>query len=182
MTDKNKRDFLRSATGLMGAVGVTALAWPFLKQLQPNLLLNEDNTIDVDVSEIKPGMSLTVRWQGKPIFIRNRLTEEIEAAKNVDIKQLKDPLARNDNLTSNSPATDLLRSAGEGKENWIVLIGICTHLGCLPVGESGEYKGWFCPCHGSTFDTAGRVRSGPAAQNLHIPSYKFISDNIIRIG
>ncbi|WP_370931324.1 ubiquinol-cytochrome c reductase iron-sulfur subunit [Bartonella sp. DGB1] len=182
MVDKKKRDFLQLATGVAGAVGVTAIAIAFTKQFQPNSLLENNKTIDINVSEIHPGMSLTTRWAGKPIFIRNRLPEEVIEAKKVDISILKDKFARNANLPVTSLAIDINRSAGEGKENWLVLIAICTHLGCLPIGETGEYGGWLCPCHNSQFDSVGRVRAGPASENLHIPPYKFIGDDIIRIG
>jgi ubiquinol-cytochrome c reductase iron-sulfur subunit len=127
-------------------------------------------------------MSLTVKWRGKPVFIRNRTPEEVETATNTNLAELKDPVARNANLAADAPATDLARSAGEGKENWLVMVGVCTHLGCVPLGQSGEYNGWFCPCHGSVYDTAGRIRQGPAPENLAVPTFAFISDTRIRIG
>ena len=115
-------------------------------------------------------MSLTAKWRGKPVFIRNRTPEEIEAAKAVKLEELKDPVARNANIRPDAPATDVDRSAGEGKENWIVMVGSCTHLGCVPLGQQGDFGGWFCPCHGSHYDTAGRIRKGPAPENLAIPT------------
>ena len=139
-------------------------------------------SIEVNVAALQPGMSLTVKWRGKPVFIRNRTPEEVEAANEVPLSDLKDPIARNANLPADAQATGIDRSGGEGKENWIVMIGSCTHLGCVPLGQSGEYNGWFCPCHGSVYDTAGRIRKGPAPENLAIPTFTFTSDTVIQIG
>jgi ubiquinol-cytochrome c reductase iron-sulfur subunit len=180
--DPNRRDFLYIATGMAGAVGAAAFAWPFIDQMRPDASTLALATIEVDVSAVEPGMSLTVKWRGKPVFIRNRTPEEVEAAKSVPISELKDPLARNANIDASAQATDLDRSAGEGKENWLVMIGVCTHLGCVPLGQAGEYNGWFCPCHGSVYDTAGRIRKGPAPENLIVPTFKFTSDTKILIG
>jgi len=181
-TEHNRRDFLYIATGVAGAVGAGAAVWPFIDQMRPDASTLALATIDVDISAIEPGMSVTAKWRGKPIFIRNRTDEEVEEAKAVPMADLKDPVARNDNIAADAPADDLSRSAGEGKENWIVMIGSCTHLGCVPLGQAGDFGGWFCPCHGSHYDTAGRIRTGPAPENLHIPNYEFISDSVVRIG
>lgn len=181
-TDHNRRDFLYIATGMAGVVGAGAAVWPFIDQMRPDASTLALATIDVDVSAIEPGMSVTAKWRGKPIFIRNRTEAEIEEAKAVTVADLPDTNARNANLGADAAATDVDRSAGEGKENWIVMIGSCTHLGCVPLGQAGDFGGWFCPCHGSHYDTAGRIRSGPAPENLHIPNYEFISDTVIRIG
>ena len=181
-TDPTRRDFLYVATGMAGVVAVGGVAWPFIDQMRPDASTLALATVDVDISAIEPGMSLTAKWRGKPIFIRNRTPEEIEAAKAVPMAELKDPVARNANLPADAKATDIDRSAGEGKENWIVMIGSCTHLGCVPLGQSGNFGGWFCPCHGSHYDTAGRIRIGPAPENLHIPNFEFTSDTTIRIG
>ncbi len=181
-TEPTRRDFLYVATGAVGAVGVAGFAWPFIDQMRPDASTLALATVEVDVSTLEPGMSLTAKWRGKPIFIRNRTPEEIEAAKAVDLGELKDPVARNANLPADAQATDVDRSAGEGKENWIVMVGSCTHLGCVPLGQSGDFGGWFCPCHGSHYDTAGRVRKGPAPQNLAVPAFAFVSDTKIRIG
>lgn len=181
-TEHNRRDFLYIATAMTGVVGAGAVVWPFIDQMRPDASTLALATVEVDVSAIEPGMSVTAKWRGKPIFIRNRTEAEIEEAKAVDINALPDPLARNQNLGADAPASDVDRSAGEGKENWIVMIGSCTHLGCVPLGQAGDFGGWFCPCHGSHYDTAGRIRSGPAPENLHIPNYEFISDTVIRIG
>jgi ubiquinol-cytochrome c reductase iron-sulfur subunit len=180
--EPTRRDFLYVATGMAGAVGAAAVAWPFIDQMRPDASTLALASIEVDVAALQPGMSLTVKWRGKPVFIRNRTPEEVEAATNTNLDELKDPVARNANLPADTPATDLSRSAGEGKENWLVMVGVCTHLGCVPLGQSGEYNGWFCPCHGSVYDTAGRIRQGPAPENLAVPTFAFISDTRIRIG
>lgn len=180
--DPSRRDFLYVATAMAGAVGAAGVAWPFIDQMRPDASTLALASIEVDVAALSPGMSLTVKWRGKPVFIRNRTPEEIEAAAAVPLADLKDPLARNANLGADAPATDKDRSAGEGKENWLVMLGVCTHLGCVPLGQAGEYNGWFCPCHGSAYDTAGRIRQGPAPENLPVPKFTFISDTKIRIG
>jgi ubiquinol-cytochrome c reductase iron-sulfur subunit len=177
-----RRDFLYLTTGMAGAVGAVAVAWPFIDQMRPDASTLAMASIEVDVSALEPGMSLTVKWRGKPVFIRNRTPKEVEEANKVDVTELKDPLARNANVAADAPAAGADRSAGKGKENWLVMIGVCTHLGCVPLGESGEFGGWFCPCHGSVYDTAGRIRQGPAPENMIIPVSSFISDTVIRIG
>lgn len=180
--EPTRRDFLYLTTGMAGAVGAVAAVWPFIDQMRPDASTLALASIEVDVSALEPGMSLTVKWRGKPVFVRNRTDKEVEDAKAVPLAELKDPVARNANVDAAEQATDLARSAGEGKENWIVMIGSCTHLGCVPLGQSGEYNGWFCPCHGSVYDTAGRIRKGPAPENLHIPNFAFVSDTVIKIG
>ncbi len=180
--DPSRRDFLYVATAMAGAVGVAGVAWPFIDQMRPDASTRALASVEVDVSAVEPGMSLTVKWRGKPVFIRNRTPEEIEAAKAVALGELKDPLARNANIAAGAPASDIDRSAGEGKENWLVMVGVCTHLGCVPLGQAGDFGGWFCPCHGSHYDTAGRIRLGPAPENLAVPVFQFISDTTIRVG
>ena len=180
--EPTRRDFLYLTTGMAGAVGAVAVAWPFIDQMRPDASTLALASIEVDVASLEPGMSLTVKWRGKPIFIRNRTPEEVEAANAVQLADLKDPIARNANLPVDAQATAVDRSGGKGKENWIVMIGTCTHLGCVPLGQAGEYNGWFCPCHGSVYDTAGRIRNGPAPQNLAIPTFSFLSDTKIKIG
>lgn len=180
--EPTRRDFLYIATGMAGVVGAASVAWPFIDQMRPDASTLAMATVEVDVSSLQAGMSLTAKWRGKPIFIRNRTQAEIDQAKEVPLGDLKDPVARNDNLPADAQATDIDRSAGEGKENWIVMIGSCTHLGCVPLGQQGDFGGWFCPCHGSHYDTAGRIRKGPAPQNLAVPAFQFISDTTIRIG
>jgi len=180
--EPTRRDFLYMVTGMAGAVGAASFAWPFIDQMRPDASTLALASIEVDVSALEPGMSLTVKWRGKPVFIRNRTEQEVEEAKAVELSELKDPIARNANIDGAAPATDLARSAGEGKENWIVMIGSCTHLGCVPLGQAGDFGGWFCPCHGSHYDTAGRIRKGPAPANLPVPTFAFTSDTVITIG
>lgn len=180
-SEPTRRDFMYLATGAFGAVGVAAVAWPFIDQMNPDASALALATTEVDVSSMAPGQSITVSWRGKPVFVRYRTEKEITEAKDVPLGDLKDPIARNENLPSDAPATDENRAA-EGKEPWLVMVGICTHLGCVPIGEAGEYDGWFCPCHGSAYDTAGRIRKGPAPENLLVPTYAFTADTVIRIG
>jgi ubiquinol-cytochrome c reductase iron-sulfur subunit len=181
-SEPTRRDFLYLTTGMAGAVGAVAVAWPFVDQMRPDASTLALASIEVDVSSLEAGMSLTAKWRGKPIFIRNRTDEEVKEADAVALSDLKDPIARNANLPADAPATAVDRSAGKDKANWIVMIGSCTHLGCVPLGQAGEYNGWFCPCHGSVYDTAGRIRKGPAPQNLAIPTFSFVSDKVIKIG
>jgi ubiquinol-cytochrome c reductase iron-sulfur subunit len=179
--EPTRRDFLYIATGAVAAVGAAALVWPFVDQMNPDASALALGTIDVDVGPIAAGQGITVKWRGKPVFVRHRTPEEIKSSADVPVSELPDPLARNANLDADAPATDANRAA-TGKEAWLVQIGICTHLGCVPLGQQGEYGGWFCPCHGSSYDTSGRIRKGPAPENLHIPAYTFTNDQTIRIG
>lgn len=180
-TGHTRRDFLYVATGMAGVVGVVGAAWPFIDQMRPDASTLALSTIEVDVSSVEPGMSVTAKWRGRPVFIRNRTPEEVEAARQVEISELKDPIARNANIAADAPATNDARSP-EGMENWIIMVGVCTHLGCVPLGQAGNFGGWFCPCHGSHYDTAGRIRLGPAPENLPIPVFQFVSDTTVRIG
>jgi ubiquinol-cytochrome c reductase iron-sulfur subunit len=180
--EPSRRDFLYIATGMAAAVGAVGAVWPFIDQMRPDASTLAASSIEVDVAGLTPGMSLTVKWRGKPVFIRNRTEKEIEDGKTVKLDELKDPTSRNANLPGDSEATDANRSGGEGKENWLVMVGVCTHLGCVPLGQAGDFGGWFCPCHGSTYDTAGRIRKGPAPENLPVPKFAFISDTVIKIG
>jgi ubiquinol-cytochrome c reductase iron-sulfur subunit len=157
-----------------------------LDMMNPDASALSMATTEVDLSPVAEGQAITVMWRGKPIFIRHRTKKEIEEAQAVPIGDLIDPLARNANLPEDAPATDENR-AGKNREPWLVMIGICTHLGCIPKGQGvtdpkGNYDGWFCPCHGSQYDSAGRVRVGPAPQNMAIPPYAFLSDIKIKIG
>jgi ubiquinol-cytochrome c reductase iron-sulfur subunit len=167
---------------MAGAVGAAGAVWPFIDQMRPDASTLAVSSIEVDVSSVEPGMSLTAKWRGKPVFIRNRTEAEVEEAKAVQLSDLKDPDARNANIAAGAEATDIDRSAGEGKENWLVMVGVCTHLGCIPLGQQGDFGGWFCPCHGSHYDTAGRIRKGPAPENLPVPPFAFISDTVVKIG
>ena len=162
-----RRDFLFTATYTIGAVGLGATIWPLIDQMNPDSSVKALATTEVDVSGVEIGKTITILWRGKPIFIRRRTQEEIKEASAVDLKNLKDP--EKDKDRAKNP-------------EWLVMIGVCTHLGCVPLGEKGEYNGWFCPCHGSHYDTSGRVRKGPAPSNLEIPKYEFIDNNIIKIG
>ncbi len=180
LAEPTRRDFLYIATGAVGAVGVAAAVWPFINQMNPDASALALSTVEVDIGSITPGASIKVMWRGKPVFIRNRTPEEIQSAADVPVAELPDPDARNANQPG-AQATDANRAAA-GKENWLIMIGVCTHLGCIPLGEQGEFGGWFCPCHGSVYDTAGRIRRGPAPENMHVPVYSFLTDTRIRIG
>lgn len=180
--DPTRRDFLYVTTAAFGVVGAAFTAWPFIDQMNPDAASLALASTEVDISSLEPGSSMRIKWRGKPVFIRNRTDEEVEAARVVPVADLPDGDARNG---TGGEATDLARSAGEGRENLIVMVGVCTHLGCIPIGvedNGGDYGGWFCPCHGSHYDTAGRIRKGPAPENLPVPPYEFISDSVIKIG
>lgn len=186
----NRRDFLFVATGAVAGVGAVVTAWPLVDQMNPDAAVRAMASLEVDLSPIAEGQEVIVKWRGNPVFIRNRTKSEIDAAKAVPMAELKDPLARNENVKPNSDASDANRVV-DGKENFLVMMAVCTHLGCVPRGDSGEYAvvqgnakkgGWFCPCHGSQYDTAGRIRKGPAPQNLDVPPYKYLSDTKIQIG
>jgi ubiquinol-cytochrome c reductase iron-sulfur subunit len=167
--EPTRRDFLYIATGAVGAVGVGALAWPFISQMNPDASALALSSIEVDISAIQPGQIVTVKWRGKPVFIRNRTPKEMEEVKAVAASDLKDP------------ESDVARTK-KGHENLLVVVGVCTHLGCIPLGHAGTYDGWFCPCHGSVYDASGRIRKGPAPLNLQVPEYSYLSDKVIKIG
>jgi len=184
--EPNRRDFIVIAAQAFAAVGAAVALWPFIHQMNPDASTQALASIEVDLTPIRTGQAITVLWRGKPVFIRNRTEEEVKAARAVRLGDLKDPLARNEALPERTRATDEARTKA-GKENWLVLVGICTHLGCIPKGQSmgdarGDFGGWFCPCHGSHYDTAGRIRQGPAPRNLDVPPYAFLTDTKIKIG
>jgi ubiquinol-cytochrome c reductase iron-sulfur subunit len=184
--EPNRRDFIVIAAQAFAGVGAAVALWPFISQMNPDASTQALASIEVDLSPVKQGQAITVSWRGKPVFIRNRTEDEVKAARAVKLADLSDRSARNDSLPEKAPATDENRTK-KGKENWLVLVGICTHLGCIPKGQSmadskGDYGGWFCPCHGSHYDTAGRIRLGPAPKNLEVPPYDFVSDTKIKIG
>ena len=180
--DGTRRDFLYYATAGAGAVVTGAAVWPLVNQMNPSADVQALSSIIVDVSGVEEGTQLTVKYLGKPVFVRHRTQDEIDAAKAVPLSELIDQNAENPNISADAPATDENRAMG-GRENWLVMIGVCTHLGCVPIGNgAGEFGGWFCPCHGSHYDTAGRIRKGPAPQNLHIPVAQFVSDTVIQLG
>lgn len=165
----NRRDFIFVATGAVAAVGAAATVWPLVNQMNPDASTLALASIEFDVGAIEEGQSVTILWRGLPVFVRHRTPAEIEEARAVPLSELKDP------------ATDESR-VKEGHEQWLIMLANCTHLGCIPIGEAGEFDGWACPCHGSQFDTAGRIRKGPAPTNLVVPPYEFISDTLIQIG
>ncbi len=175
--EANRRDFLVIAGNAFAAVGAASLLWPFIQQMNPDSSAKALASTDVDLSHVKEGQAITVMWRGKPVFIRNRTKKEIEEARSVDLAKLPD----------DGPEAADEKRVKSGHDNWLVLIGICTHLGCIPKGQAmgdakGDYDGWFCPCHGSHYDTSGRIRKGPAPHNLAVPPYEFVSDTKIKIG
>ena len=177
-----RRDFIYYATAGAGAVATGAAVWPLVNQMNPSADVLALASIRVDVSGVSEGTQLTVLWQGKPVFIRYRSPDEIEAARAVDVSELPDQGADNANLADpESPATDENRTL-DADGLWLVQMGVCTHLGCVPLGEAGDFGGWFCPCHGSHYDTAGRIRRGPAPRNLPIPLASFVDETTIELG
>ena len=170
--DESRRDFLVMAAIGMGAVGASSFVWPLIDQMNPSADVLALASTEVDLSKIEVGQNITIKWRGKPVFVRRRTAEEIKIAEAVTADQLPDPQTDADRVK---------------KSEWLVLLGVCTHLGCVPLGQKvgevrGEYDGWFCPCHGSHYDASGRIRKGPAPTNLEVPPYAFLSDNVIRIG
>jgi ubiquinol-cytochrome c reductase iron-sulfur subunit len=176
-----RRDFLYYATAGAGVVVTGAAVWPLVNQMNPSADVLALASIRVDVSAVDPGTQLTVLWQGKPVFIRARTEEEIIDARTVEFSELPDQLARNANIDGVAPATDENRALSEDGV-WLVQMGICTHLGCVPLGEAGDFGGWFCPCHGSHYDNSGRIRRGPAPRNLDIPVASFLDETTIQLG
>ncbi len=183
-----RRDFLYYATAGTGAVAVGAAVWPLVNQMNPSADVLALSSIRVDVAGLEPGSQLTVKWLGKPVFIRRRTEEEVASANAVDLSELPDDNARNENIASDALATDTNRGllppgAEPGTDSeWLVMMGVCTHLGCVPLGDAGDFGGWFCPCHGSHYDTAGRIRKGPAPTNLPIPPAEFVDETTIKLG
>jgi ubiquinol-cytochrome c reductase iron-sulfur subunit len=170
MSDQKKlkrRDFIFTATTAVGVVGAGAVAWPLIDQMNPDASVKALATTEVDISSVQPGQTITVLWRGKPVFIKRRTQNEISEAKSVSLEELKDP--QKDEERALNP-------------EWLVMLGVCTHLGCVPLSDKGDYNGWFCPCHGSHYDTSGRIRKGPAPTNLEIPKYEFVNSNTIKIG
>lgn len=171
-SSSERRDFLFLSAGALGAVGAGVAAWPFVNSMNPAADTLAMSTTDVDLAPILEGQSITVMWRGKPVFVRHRTAREIEEAAQADLGALRDPQADSDRVK---------------KAQWLVVTGVCTHLGCVPLGQKGgdpkgDYDGWFCPCHGSHYDSSGRIRKGPAPKNLAVPPYSFTSDTTLRIG
>ena len=169
---ETRRDFLLYATSTVAAVGTGLSLWPFIDSMNPAKDTLALASTEVDLSPIEEGQSITVMWRGKPVFIRRRTEDEIKTAADVDVASLPDPESDADRVQ---------------KPEWLVMVGVCTHLGCIPLGQKsgdnkGEYGGWFCPCHGSHYDTSGRIRKGPAPKNLPVPPYAFLDDNVVKIG
>ena len=162
-----RRDFIFTATYAVGAVGVAATVWPLVDQMNPDASVKALASTEVDVSSVEPGKTITVLWRGKPVFIKRRTQNEIDEARSVRMEDLPDP-EKDEDRAKNS--------------EWLVMLGVCTHLGCVPLNDKGDYNGWFCPCHGSHYDTSGRIRKGPAPTNMSIPNYEFLENNIIKIG
>ena len=178
----SRRDFLYVATASAGAVATGAAVWPLVSQMNPSADVQALASIEVDVADMEVGTQLTVKWRGKPVFVRRRTAEEIEAGRAQDVAALPDGEARNVNVDAEADASDANRTLDEAGE-WLVMMGVCTHLGCVPLGDgAGDFGGWFCPCHGSHYDTAGRIRKGPAPENLPVPVASFISDTVIKLG
>ena len=173
-----RRDFLYYAAGGAGVVATGAAVWPLINQMNPSADVQALSSIRVNISGVAPGTQLTVKWLGKPVFIRRRTADEIEAARSVDVSTLPDGKARNSNVGPAETAADENRSMDEAGE-WLVMVGVCTHLGCVPLGDAGDFGGWFCPCHGSHYDTSGRIRKGPAPENLMVPVARFEGDDLI---
>lgn len=170
--EQTRRDFLFTTTATVGAVGTAVAAWPFIDQMNPAADTLALSSTEVNLEPIAEGQSITVVWRGKPVFIRHRTAAEIETAKRDDQAELPDPQADADRVQ---------------REEWLIMVGVCTHFGCIPLGNKageakGEFGGWFCPCHGSHYDTSGRIRKGPAPKNLEVPGYQFLSDTQLQIG
>ncbi len=166
-TPTTRRDFLFIATGAVGAVGLGSIVWPLISQMSPDASTLALASTEVDISKIEPGAIVTVKWRGNPVFIRHRTPKEIQEAQNTPLSDLIDPEADADSVQ---------------KPEWLIVVGICTHLGCVPLGHEGPFDGWLCPCHGSQYDVSGRVRHGPAPKNLAVPTYAFLSDTKVKIG
>ncbi len=166
-TGETRRDFLYLATGAVAGVGTIAACWPLIDQMNPARDVLALASIEVDLLPFEVGQTVKVVWRGKPVFITHRTPEKIAAARSVDLADLKDPQTDEERVQ---------------KPEWLIMIAVCPHLGCIPLADAGDYGGWFCPCHGSHFDTSGRIREGPAPTNLEIPQYVFLDDSTIRIG
>ena len=181
-TAGTRRDFLYYATAGTGAIAAGAAVWPLVNQMNPSADVQALSSIQVDVSDVDVGTQLTVKWRGKPVFIHRRTEEEITAARETPLADLADQAAENANIDASASAEDQNRTLDEAGE-WLVMMVVCTHLGCVPLGDgAGEFGGWFCPCHGSHYDSAGRIRKGPAPRNLPVPVASFVDETTIKLG
>lgn len=170
--NEERRDFMSYLAVGTGAVGLGAFMWPLIDSMNPSAEVLALSSVEINLASVEVGQSIVVKWRGKPVFIRHRTTEEIDQAVKDDTANLVDP--QNDEARVQNP-------------EWLIMVGICTHLGCIPLGNKpgesrGDYGGWFCPCHGSHYDTSGRIRKGPAPKNLEVPIYSFLSDTMVKIG
>jgi len=172
--DDEKRDFILIATGAVAAAGAASVAFPLVTQMGKAADTLAAGSIEIDLSAVVEGQQLKTLWRGKPVFVRHRTPEEIKIAEETDIANCPDPQTDNERLV---PKPD-----GKVDPRFLVMVGVCTHFGCVPVGEAGEFDGWYCPCHGSHYDTSGRIRKGPAPKNMEIPPYEYISDTVIKVG
>jgi ubiquinol-cytochrome c reductase iron-sulfur subunit len=176
-----RRDFLYYATAGAGVVATGAAVWPLVNQMNPSADTRALASIMVDVSGVEVGTQITVKWRGKPVFVRRRNQADIDLARSVKMEELVDTNAENANIDATATAEDKNRTLDEAGE-WLVMMGVCTHLGCVPLGDAGDFGGWFCPCHGSHYDSAGRIRKGPAPRNLPVPVAKFETATTIKLG
>ena len=174
LEDEGKRDFIYIATGAAAAVGAASIAWPLVNQMGPAADTLAAGSIEIDLGKVEEGQQLKMLWRGKPIFVRHRTPAEIAEAESVNVADIPDPETDNERLV---PDTN-----GSLRPEFLVMVGVCTHFGCVPVGEAGDFDGWYCPCHGSHYDTSGRIRKGPAPANMVIPPYSFVSENVIKVG
>jgi len=172
--DEGKRDFIYIATGAAAAAGAASLGWPLVAQMGKAADTLAAGSIEINLANLVEGQQLKMLWRGVPVFVRHRTPKEIAEAENTDISKCPDPQTDNERLV---PKQD-----GKVDPRFLVMVGVCTHFGCIPVGEAGDFDGWYCPCHGSHYDTSGRIRKGPAPKNMLIPDYQYISDTVIKVG
>ena len=173
-TGETKREFIFLATGAAAAAGAASIAWPLVAQMGKAADTLAAGSIEIDLSRIDEGQQIKMLWRGKPVFVRHRTAAEIAEAENTDITNCPDP--------EEDKARLIPKPDGSVDPRFLVMVGVCTHFGCIPLGEAGEFNGWYCPCHGSHYDTSGRIRKGPAPKNMEIPAYTYISDTVIKVG
>jgi len=172
--DEEKRDFIYIAAGAAVAAAGASIAWPMVAQMGKAADTLAAGSIEIDLSRVEEGQQVKMLWRGKPVFVRHRTAEEIAAAEGTDISDCPDPQTDTERL--------IARPDGTLDPRYLVMVGVCTHFGCIPLGEDGDFGGWYCPCHGSHYDTSGRIRKGPAPKNMEIPPYAYISDTVIKVG